>query len=80
MMMFPEIQKTAQEHLDRVVGPDRLPTLDDVMGLQYLRGCVKETIRWMPTLIIGLAHSNIEEDYYKGYRIPNGSTIVPNNW
>jgi hypothetical protein len=77
MMIFPEIQKTAREHLDRVVGPDRLPTLDDVMGLQYIRRCGKETI---PTLIIGSPHSNIEEDYYKGYRIPNGSTIVPNNW
>ncbi|KAL5324127.1 hypothetical protein ACEPPN_008670 [Leptodophora sp. 'Broadleaf-Isolate-01'] len=80
MMAFPEIQKTAQEHLDAVVGPDRLPTLEDAMGIQYLRACVKESIRWMPTLIIGMPHSNIEEDHYNGYRIPNGSTIVPNNW
>ncbi|KAG4433719.1 hypothetical protein IFR05_010800 [Cadophora sp. M221] len=80
MMAFPEVQNTAQEHLDAVVGPDRLPTLEDVMGIQYLRACVKESIRWMPTLIIGMPHSNIEEDHYNGYRIPNGSTIVPNNW
>jgi len=80
MIMFPEVQRTAQEHIDRVVGPNRLPTLDDTEDLPYIHACVKETIRWMPTLIIGMAHSNIEEDHYKGYRIPNGSTIVPNNW
>lgn len=66
--------------MDRVVGPDRLPTLDDVPSLHYIHACVKETIRWMPTLVTGLPHSNIEEDYYNGYRIPLGSHIVPNNW
>jgi len=80
MMMFPEVQKTAQDLIERVVGPDRLPTLDDADELQYIRACVKETIRWMPTLIIGMSHSNIQEDHYQGWRIPNGSTIVPNNW
>ncbi|TVY17605.1 Cytochrome P450 monooxygenase yanC [Lachnellula arida] len=80
MMMFPEVQRTAQAQIDRVVGPDRLPTLDDIVNLRYIHACVKETIRWMPTLIIGVPHSNIQEDEYKGYKIPNGSTIVANNW
>lgn len=78
--MFPEVQKTAQAQIDQVVGPDRLPTLDDIVNLRYIHACVKETIRWMPTLIIGVPHSNIQEDEYKGYKIPNGSTIVANNW
>lgn len=80
MMMFPEIQKTAQEHIDRVVGPNRLPTLDDATDLQYIRAIVKETIRWMPTVILGVPHSNTQEDYYQGYRIPEGSTILSNVW
>ncbi|TVY51099.1 Cytochrome P450 monooxygenase patI, partial [Lachnellula cervina] len=62
MMMFPEVQKTAQAQIDQVVGPDRLPTLDDIVNLRYIHACVKETIRWMPTLIIGVPHSNIQED------------------
>lgn len=80
MMMFPEVQRTAQEILDRVVGSDRLPTLDDAADIQYIRACVKETIRWMPTVILGSPHANTEEDYYNGYRIPEGSTIVNNVW
>ncbi|TVY34892.1 Cytochrome P450 monooxygenase [Lachnellula occidentalis] len=80
MIMFPEVQKTAQAQIDRVVGPDRLPTLDDIVNLRYIQACVKETIRWMPTLIMGVPHSNIQEDEYKGYKIPNASTIIANNW
>ncbi|OAL53492.1 cytochrome P450 [Pyrenochaeta sp. DS3sAY3a] len=80
MMMFPQVQKTAQEHIDRVVGPDRLPTLEEVADLPYLRAIVKETIRWMPTIILGSPHANIQEDFYEGYRIPKASLIVPNVW
>lgn len=80
MMMFPEVQKTAQAHIDRVVGPDRLPTLDDAKDLQYIRACVKESIRWMPTVLLGVPHSNLQEDFYEGYRIPEGSTIINNVW
>lgn len=29
MLMFPEAQKAAQEEIDRVVGSDRLPEMDD---------------------------------------------------
>ena len=79
MMMFPEVQQKAQGELDRVC-PDHLPSLDDVVEIPYVRQCVKETIRWMPTMIMGAPHSNLEEDYYEGYRIPKGSSIVANNW
>ena len=80
MMMFPEVQREAQELLDQAVGSDRLPTLDDAADIQYLRAIVKETIRWMPTVPLGAPHSNIEEDFYNGYRIPKGSTVVLNVW
>ena len=32
---YPEVQKRAQEELDRVVGRDRLPTVDDEKDLPY---------------------------------------------
>jgi cytochrome P450 len=80
MMMFPEVQKKAQDLLDDVVGPERLPTLDDCAKVHYIQAIVKETIRWMPTIITGSPHANIQEDYYNGYRIPINSSIVNNVW
>lgn len=79
MLLFPEVQKKAQEELDRVCG-DRFPTMDDWDDLPYIRACVKETNRWMPTAILGIAHSNNKEDVYMGYRIPKDSMCVVNVW
>lgn len=79
MVLFPEVQKTAQGEVDRVCG-SRLPTLDDEDALPYTRGCVKETLRWFPTAVLGLPHATTREDEYEGYRIPKDATILTNVW
>jgi len=42
MTAFPEAQKKAQAELDRVVGPHRLPTLDDLPDLPYVQAIIQE--------------------------------------
>lgn len=42
MVTYPEALKKAQEELDRVVGQDRLPTLDDINNLPYIRAVINE--------------------------------------
>jgi cytochrome P450 len=79
MLVFPEVQKRAQEEIDRVVGPNRLPTMDDEMDLQYIRGIVKETLRWFPTTILGaVPHAVTRDDEYMGYLIPKGAGVLNN--
>jgi cytochrome P450 len=79
MVLFPEVQKRAQAEIDRVVGPDRLPTMDDEMNLQYIRGCMKESLRWMPTTILGaVPHAASADDTYMGYLIPKGAGVLNN--
>jgi cytochrome P450 len=79
MVLFPAVQKRAQAELDRVVGAARLPTMDDEPHLQYIRGCVKESLRWMPTAIIGsIPHALTRDDEYMGYRIPAGAAVMNN--
>lgn len=46
-MLFPEIQAKAQAQIDEVVGPGRLPTMDDFDRLPYIRQVIKETLRCM---------------------------------
>jgi len=46
MTLFPDVQKVAQEELDRVVGSGRLPTSADKDKLPYIHAIVKETHRW----------------------------------
>lgn len=75
MVLFPEVAKAAQEELDRVCG-DRLPTLEDMPDLPYIHGCVKESMRWMPTDILGVPHAVIRDDEYMGYTIPKGAGVI----
>ena len=78
MVLFPEVQKKAQEELDRVVGSDRLPTMEDEPKLQYVRDCIKESLRWMPTAILGFPHALTKDDEYMGYHIPKGASVLTN--
>ncbi|EFX05422.1 cytochrome p450 monooxygenase [Grosmannia clavigera kw1407] len=80
LLVWPEVQAKLHEEIDRVVGPDRMPTIDDCESLPYVRCCIKESLRWMPTVILGVPHAVIREDYYKGWRIPKGSTVINNVW
>ena len=46
MVLNPDVQKRAQEEIDRVVGPDRLVGISDRPDLPYLCALVKEVMRW----------------------------------
>ncbi|OCL13591.1 cytochrome P450 [Glonium stellatum] len=79
-LLYPNVVGTAQEELDRVAGPDRLPTFEDEPKLPYIRAMAKETLRWRPITKIGTSHSTSEDDWYEGYFIPKGSVVVLNWW
>ena len=80
MMVFPGIQKKAQEELDRVIGSDRLPVSKDRDQLPYIMAVMKETHRWHPVTPMSLPHSSTVEDTYRGYKIPKESILLPNIW
>lgn len=80
VLVWPEVLHKAREEIDRVVGLDRMPTLEDYLNLPYVRCCIKESIRWMPTVILVVPHAAIKEDWYDGYKIPAGATIINNVW
>jgi hypothetical protein len=44
MVMFPDAQRKAQDEIDRVVGPDRTPRIEDMENLPYVRALVDEVI------------------------------------
>ncbi|KAG6872554.1 hypothetical protein C0995_008898 [Termitomyces sp. Mi166 len=77
----PAVLKKAQEELDRVIGPNQLPTFDDEDSLPYITAITKETLRWRDvTPIAAVPHFLDVDDEYMGYRLPKGSVIVPNAW
>lgn len=53
MVLYPEVQRTAQAEIDRVIGNDRLPGLDDQPNLPYIDALMKEVFRWNPVTPLG---------------------------
>ncbi|KAI0363948.1 cytochrome P450 [Pilatotrama ljubarskyi] len=80
MGVYPSVQRKAQDELDAVVGPDRLPTYADLAQMPYLNALYLEVLRWNPVVPLGVPHAVLEDDFYEGYYIPKGSIIAVNQW
>ncbi|KAJ6477556.1 putative monooxygenase [Mycena sanguinolenta] len=74
MILNPSVQRKAQEEIDAVIGPDRLPVIQDRPSLPYVRALVTEVFRWHPAGPIG----NLEA--FEGIHFPKGSVLIPNAW
>jgi cytochrome P450 len=62
LTLYPEIQRKAQEEIDRVVGHNRLPEFQDIESLPFVRAIVMELLRWQPVTPLGmcvLVHGNL---------------------
>ncbi|KAF5309392.1 hypothetical protein D9619_012297 [Psilocybe cf. subviscida] len=80
MILNPHVVAKAQEEIDRVVGRDRLPSIEDKPYLPYVRSVAAEVLRYAPSVPLGIPHAVTQDDYYDGYFIPKGSIIFPNIW
>ncbi|KZT58207.1 cytochrome P450 [Calocera cornea HHB12733] len=80
MTTHPEVQRRAQAELDKVVGHDRLPTMEDRASLPYINCVLKEIFRWCPPGPLSLPHTVTRDDVYEGYDIPAGTVIQGNIW
>ncbi|KAJ7108007.1 cytochrome P450 [Mycena crocata] len=77
---YPDVQKKAQEELDRVVGGHRMPTLADLEHMPYIRAMILENHRFRPVAPLMVPHATLADEEYKGYLIPKGTTIFVNCW
>lgn len=77
--LYPEIQAKAQQELDSII-VDRLPYFNDRPQLPYMECLCYELLRWNPVTPMGIAHYATDDDEYQGYRIPRGTTVLPNVW
>ncbi|KAL2850249.1 O-methylsterigmatocystin oxidoreductase [Aspergillus pseudoustus] len=77
MALYPDVQRKAQEELDRVVGYARLPGFEHRERLPYIEATVKENFRWRPPGPVSEPHVAGEVLSCNGYLIPKGSLLLP---
>ncbi|XP_045510385.1 probable cytochrome P450 303a1 [Colias croceus] len=73
-----EAQKKAQEELDRVVGRNRAPTLEDKVNLPYNEAILHESVRHFMGRTFGVPHRALKDTTLAGYRIPKDTMVVSN--
>lgn len=64
MVMYPEVQRTAQMELDSVVGRQRLPAFEDLPLLPYVEALISELLRWQPATPLGQCTCNPNVLFY----------------
>lgn len=80
MALYPDVQKKAQEELDRAIGRDNLPSLSDLPNLPYFNALCSETLRWHAITPLGVPHKLKQDDIVNGYFIPEGTICLGNAW
>ncbi|GJJ11033.1 hypothetical protein Clacol_005264 [Clathrus columnatus] len=80
ILLHPEVQKRAQKELDEVVGPDALPSFNDLGRLKYMKAVFEELLRWNAVAPSGIPHVLNVDDVVNGYFIPKGTIVFGNTW
>ena len=80
MALFPDVQRKAQEEIDRVFGKPTFPTMADREKLPYVNAVVKEALRWHTVANLGVPHRTDEDDVVDGFLIPRDAMLLPNIW
>lgn len=82
MVIYPAAQARAQEELDKVLGRSTLASLSDKADgqLPYVEALIKEVLRWISSVPMGMPHVCTENNEYAGYSIPEGAAVLANVW
>ncbi|XP_076990135.1 cytochrome P450 1B1 [Tamandua tetradactyla] len=77
---YPEAQARVQAELDRVVGRERLPGLDDQPRLPYLMAFLYEAMRFSSFMPVTIPHATRADASVLGYHIPKDTVVFVNQW
>ena len=74
----PDVQAKVHEELDRVIGHDAMPTVEDRTRLPYVFACLAESMRYRTIGPLGLPHKASVDTEIGGYLIPAGTQVLGN--
>ncbi|XP_062862948.1 cytochrome P450 1B1 [Trichomycterus rosablanca] len=80
LVKYPAMQTKLQEQIDKVVGQDRLPSMEDKINLAYLEAFIYETMRYTSFVPVTIPHSTTSDVTIDGFHIPKDTIVFINQW
>ncbi|XP_063774128.1 cytochrome P450 1B1-like [Pseudophryne corroboree] len=80
LIRYPEVQKKMQNEVDKVIGRDRLPCVDDQSNLPYIMAFLYELMRFSSFVPLTIPHSTTRDTTLMGYNISKDTVVFVNQW
>ncbi|GAA6213729.1 cytochrome P450 1B1-like [Lates japonicus] len=80
LVKYPDEQAKLQQVIDKVVGPDRLPSMEDRSSLAYIDAFIYETMRFTSFVPLTIPHSTTSDVTIEGLHIPQDTVVFINQW
>ncbi|XP_075866072.1 cytochrome P450 2C9-like isoform X2 [Microcebus murinus] len=77
LLKHPEVIAKVQEEIDRVIGRQRSPSMQDKSHMPYTDAMVHEIQRYIDLVPSSLPHAVTCDIKFRNYLIPKGTTILP---
>ncbi|XP_040847777.1 cytochrome P450 2C5-like isoform X3 [Ochotona curzoniae] len=77
LLKHPEVMAKVQEEIERVIGRDRSPCMQDRSRMPYTDAVIHEVQRFIDLIPTNLPHAVTRDVYFRNYLIPKGTTIIP---
>lgn len=70
LLKHPEVTARAQEEIERVIGRDRTPCMQDKSDMPYMEALVHEIQRYIDLLPVNVPHAVTRDVRFRNYVIP----------
>ncbi|XP_053545459.1 cytochrome P450 2F2 [Bombina bombina] len=77
LIKYPEIQAKLQVEVEKVIGHNREPLVEDRNNTPYLNAFIHEVQRCCNVFPMGVIRSTTRDMEYHGYYIPKGTDVLP---